>query len=172
MSAVFLGDSHLARAQRLLALIDATVDNRAIGGSTSLELRSQLNDLYEHRRAAFVLSIGTNDAAPWRGVSLDAFIGALTRTLGMLDSKAVTYLAPPGVVEARLAANARWTNAAIDEYRSAALDECRVRGVAAIRTDHVLEPVGPKAFSKDGVHLSGVGYQALLPTLNAAVAAH
>lgn len=109
MSVVFVGDSHLARARRSLALLNTPVDNRAIGGSTVLELRSQLNDLDDARRDTFVLSIGTNDAASWRDDSLDAFVGALTHTFDALDSEASVYLAPPGVIEARLAANAPWT---------------------------------------------------------------
>lgn len=171
MSVVFIGDSHLARVRRSLTLIDTAVQNLAVGGSTVVDLASQLVGLEEDAHdASVILSIGTNDAAPWRGISVDRFASGLADTLSKLDVAAVTYLAPPGLVETRIPAGPSWTNAVIDEYRSAALDICRLHGVLAIRADHLLQPFGPEAFSKDGVHLSGTGYRALLPSINAATA--
>lgn len=166
---LFIGDSHLARVRRSLAGISADVCNRAIGGSTVFDLRTQLGGTDGADGMRIVLSIGTNDAASWRGVSLAEFTDELARTLRRLNSVAVTYLAPPGVIEARVPPSAPWTNKMIDRYRAAALAACRVRNVRVIRADQLLEPFGPKAFARDGVHLSGSGYRVLLPVINTAV---
>ena len=167
---MLIGDSHLARMRRSLALIDREVTNAAVGGSTVLDLVSQLDGLQAERHSGVLLSIGTNDAAPWRGISLELFAETLSGVLGRLDGAAVTYLAPPGVVEARLPADAPWTNAAVDEYRAAAIAVCRLRDVRVIRADRLLQARGAKAFSRDGVHLSGAGYRALLPSIKAVTA--
>ncbi|TWE10044.1 lysophospholipase L1-like esterase [Rudaeicoccus suwonensis] len=164
-----MGDSHLARVRRSLAVINAEVRNLAVGGSTVVDLETQLRELddaREGREGIVNLSIGTNDAAPWRGISVDTFANGLAGTLTTLGGEDVIYLAPPGVVEERLPADAPWTNAAIDDYRSAALDVCRIHGAQVIRADDIVKPFGPNAFSEDGVHLSGTGYRALLPVIN------
>ncbi len=171
MTLCLLGDSHLARVRRSLPLLGTDVRNLAEGGSTILDVPAQLAELGHHLCHARVVSIGTNDAAPWRGVGLDTFTRAFDEALAQLGGAAVTYVAPPGVIEARLSAGALWSNSTIDRYRAAALEACSSRRIQVIRADLLVQPLGRAAFADDGVHLSGAGYRALLPAIASALPA-
>ena len=117
-----------------------------------------------------VLSVGTNDAAPWKHVPVTEFARLVSLCLISHAPHGWVFVAPPGVVEERLSSEGDRTNAVIDEYRRAALDACDTTGVQVVRADLLLEPSGPKAFAEDGVHLDGAGYGLLVPAAAAAVA--
>ncbi|WP_188837397.1 SGNH/GDSL hydrolase family protein [Flexivirga endophytica] len=130
--------------RRSLRAIDAAVCNLAVGGSTVFDLSAQLTGIDVEDPTSIVLSIGTNDAAPWRSVDLEGFTDELARVLGRLNAAAVTYVAPPGVVEARVPPGTTWANATIDQYRATALDVCRACCVRVIRRTSSWSPLARK----------------------------
>lgn len=75
------------------------------------------------------------------------------------------------MIEGRLTGAYDRTNAAIDEYRLAAIEVCEEVGGHVVRTDLMLEPLGGKAFAEDGVHLNGTGYRVLVPAITSACGA-
>lgn len=169
MAAVLLGDSHLARIQRDLTSLGPGVRNAARGGASSLALQRQATAAGVGGDDTVVVSVGTNDAAPWKSVPVPEFVRALSAFLHAVGAGGPIYVAPPGVVESRLTRTVDRTNAVLDEYRTAALAVCEEEGVRVVRADRLVAPLGPSAFTTDGVHLSGAGYRVLLPALAQAI---
>lgn len=169
MRVVLLGDSHLARIRRDLPRVGPDVLNAAVGGSTALDLLAQADQADVGPADVVAVSVGTNDAATWRQVPLDAFAGAVSACVRSVPAGRWVYLAPPGVDESRLAGTAGRTNAELARYRDAATTVFADAGAAVLRTDRVIEPLGADAFADDGLHLSGAGYELVLPALAEAV---
>lgn len=116
-----------------------------------------------------VVSVGTNDAAPWKRVALPDFRQALSSCFRLVPTGCCAYVAPPGVVESRLTGSADRSNALLDEYRHAGVAACAENGVRVVQADLLLGPLGSTAFTGDGVHLNGSGYGVLLPAIAAAI---
>lgn len=167
---VFIGDSHLARLRRALAGFPGGVHNAAVGGASSRDVLGQAAEVGVSESDIVVLSVGTNDAAPWKDVPVTEFVRLVSLCLASHAPLGWVFVAPPGVVEERLSGDGDRTNEVIDEYRRAALDACGNTGVQVVRTDLLLEPLGAHAFAEDGVHLNGVGYRVLVPAIASAVA--
>lgn len=168
---VLLGDSHLARIRRDLHLVAPQVHNAAVGGACATDLLAQAHRADVGPEDVVAVSVGTNDAATWRQVSLDAFAEAMSACVRSLPGGRWVFLAPPGVDESRLAGTAGRTNAGLARYRDAAMTVFADVGAAVLRTDRVIEPLGADAFADDGLHLSGAGYGLVLPALAEAVRA-
>lgn len=168
MRTVFVGDSHLARLRRELHTFAGGVRNAAEGGASSRDLQRQADAVGVHDSDSVVLSVGTNDAAPWKHVPVSEFVQALSMFVASHSPRGWVFVAPPGVVEARLTGARERTNAAIDEYRLAAIEVCEDVGGHVVRTDLMLQSLGAKAFAEDGVHLNGTGYRVLVPAIKAA----
>lgn len=166
---MLLGDSHLARVRRDLDLLGADVLNAARGGASALDLAAQAAGVGLADDDTLVVSVGTNDAAPWKQVPLDDFRSALGGFLRAAQPRRRVYVAPPGVDEARLGREVDRSNAVVDAYRRAALEVAVELGAAVVRADLVLGGLGPDAFTDDGVHLTGAAYRMLLPAVAAAV---
>lgn len=162
---VLLGDSHLARIKRELPRLGDNAVNAAVGGAT-------VDDLYGQAAAAairpddvVVVSIGTNDAAPWEEVRSERFGHVLEQFLGSRDVSRWVIVLAPGVIETRWAGSSDRTNALLDDYRAAATAAAASAGAVVIDPKVVLSALGSSAFASDGLHLSGEGYRALLPAL-------
>jgi lysophospholipase L1-like esterase len=165
----FMGDSHLARLRRALAGFPGDVHNAAAGGASSRDLFGQALAVGVRESDSVVLSVGTNDAAPWQHVPVTEFVRLISMCLASHSPRGWIYVAPPGVVEERLMGEGDRTNSVIDEYRRAAIGACDEAGVQVVRTDLLLEPLGSKAFAEDGVHLNATGYRVLVPAIASVV---
>jgi lysophospholipase L1-like esterase len=165
---VFLGDSHLARLRRELRAFRGEVRNAAEGGASSSELLRQAAAVGVLESDVVVVSVGTNDAAPWKGVPVSEFAQSLSVLVASHAPRGWVFVAPPGVVEERLTGGPDRTNAVIDHYRRAAIVVCEEVGGHVLRTDILLAPLGASAFADDGVHLNGAGYRVLVPAIVAA----
>jgi len=166
---VLLGDSHLARLHRELRRLPGNLYNVAEGGACSLDLLTQAAAVGFRKSDTAVVSVGTNDAAPWKQTPVSEFAQEIGTCLGSHTLRAWVYIAPPGVVEGRLTGEGDRTNAVIHEYRRAAIRACAEAGAQVIRADLILEPLGAKAFAEDGIHLSGSGYRVLIPAISSAI---
>lgn len=168
---VFLGDSHLARLRRELRGFPGDVRNEAEGGASSRDLSRQAHAVGVRESDVVLLSVGTNDAAPWNDVPVPEFAQSLSMLVASSAPRHWVLVAPPGVVEERLTRRPDRTNAVIDEYRQAAIEVCEGVGGHVVRTDLLLAPLGAKAFTDDGTHLNGVGYRILVPAIVSACGA-
>jgi lysophospholipase L1-like esterase len=168
---VLLGDSHLARLRRGLAPFPGDVHNAAEGGATSRDLPAQAGAVGLRESDVVVLSVGTNDAAPWKHVPVSEFGQSLEAFVGSGEARGWVFVAPPGVVEARLTGAPDRTNAVIDDYRHAVIEVAGQVGGPVVRADLLLASLGETAFAQDGVHLNGTGYRILVPAISASVGA-
>lgn len=162
---VLLGDSHLARVRRDLPLLGPDVRNAAVGGARVHDLEAQVAVASVVPDDVTVVSVGTNDAAPWKAVPVLDFTEALRACWLAVPARRRVYVAPPGVDEARLGGPRDRTNRIIDLYREAAVVTCRELDVRVVRADQVVAPLGAGAFVDDGLHLTGRAYRLLLPAL-------
>lgn len=171
MRIVFLGDSHLARVRRDLPTVGADVCNAAEGGASALDLLAQAAKAAVEEDDLVVVSVGTNDAAPWKQVPVTMFARAVFGCMQSVPARRWVYVAPPGVDESRLTGLGDRTNAILDKYRDAAVSASNDAGARVVRTERVIGPLGAGAFATDGLHLSGRAYQVVLPAIAEAVRA-
>ena len=174
MRIVLLGDSHLDRVRRdLPRLAPGPADevvNAAVGGSFAFELVEQARGVHLRPEDAVVVSVGTNDAAPWKTVppyEFDAHLRALLDLLTEVGTARLVYVTPPGVDEARLAGAGAGdrTGAVVATYAAAGAALATQAGGRVVDALALLAPLGPRAFLDDGVHLTGAAYDLLLPAI-------
>lgn len=172
MRVVLLGDSHLARVQRDLGRLASsevdTIVNAAVGGAVAPALRLQALDVPVGVDDCVVVSIGTNDAAPWSTVSTETFATALDDLLELRVRRWV-LLAPPGLDVALLGTTAGWTQAQVDTYAAVAVARFAAVEARVVDSPRLLAPLGSRAFDGDGVHLTGAAYDVLLPAVRDAL---
>ncbi|MGN6577215.1 MAG: SGNH/GDSL hydrolase family protein [Nocardioides sp.] len=167
---LLLGDSHLtrirrARLRRLEAASGHRVLNAAVGGASVLGLSGQLDGAPPADVA--MLSVGTNDAAPWKQVPIDTFRTALSELLPRVPASRVVYVGSPGIDEQRLTRENDRTNLRLREYVDAAAETVRRHGGEFLDAAALLARVDDDVFLDDGVHLNKTGYDVLLPALAA-----
>jgi lysophospholipase L1-like esterase len=165
---VLLGDSHLARIKRELPRLGESVLNAAVGGATVLDLEHQGDGALLTADDVVVVSVGTNDGAPWNKVPVSDFHRTLTDFVVTRRVRTWVVMALPGVDESRLGTGER-TNAVLDAYWGATAAVAESASARLIDSRALLRPLGSRAFDRDGVHLSGEGYRLLLPALAKAV---
>jgi lysophospholipase L1-like esterase len=171
MRIVLLGDSHLARVRRDLSVLGPDVCNAAGGGASSLDLIAQATRAAVEEDDLVVVSVGTNDAAPWKHDPVTMFARAVAHCLQSVHARRWVYVAPPGVDESRLTGSGDRTNAVLDQYRDAAVSACQDEGARVVRTERLIRGLGAAAFVSDGLHLSGRAYKVVLPAIADAIQA-
>lgn len=172
---LLLGDSHLARLGRSVPTLGPGVANRARGGAFSRDLAGQLAGFAAAGPGlagleAAVVSVGTNDAAPWKPVPLSEGVACLASVVAALPCP-VVLLAPPGVDEPRLVRAEDRTNERVAEHRDAFASVVLRAGGRVVDSPALLAPLGPLAFLDDGVHLTPAAYGLVLPEVADAIAA-
>ena len=165
MRIVLLGDSHLARIRRDLTRIGPVVINAAVGGSCAADLVSQARSSGITTRDVVVVSVGTNDAAPWKAVRLETFERQIEQFLTQVTDADLVYVSPPGVDELRLTRSPDRTNDVIAGYAARASALFERAGARVLDAGQLLRPLGTTAFTEDGVHLTGAAYDVLLPAI-------
>lgn len=166
---MLLGDSHLARVRRDLSVLGPDVCNAAEGGATSLDLLAQATKAAVGEGDLVVVSVGTNDAAPWKHVPATVFADAVAHCVQTVPARRWVYVAPPGVAESRLTGSGHRTNAVLDLYRDAAVSAFEDAGARVVRAERLISALGAAAFDNDGLHLSGRAYKVVLPAIAEAV---
>jgi lysophospholipase L1-like esterase len=176
MTILLLGDSHLARLRtqggqdRLESLTGTPVDNRAVGGSTVRALPQQAAGLELSSYDAVVVSLGTNDAAPWGAVPLSDFRSAVAALVDAGSRVRWVALTTPGVDGARTPDGGRGNDVMV-EYADALASVVEGAGGVMVRSRDVISALGGDGFVDDGFHLSPSAYDLLLPAIAEAVAA-
>jgi lysophospholipase L1-like esterase len=165
---VLVGDSHLTedspggitKLGPRLRRLGWTVVVKAQGG---LDTRTAIKALTELPRADWsVYSFGSNDAAPWKEVSLPEFESSSRQLLGMSRSEQIIVVGPPPVAEN---ADGAWgrTNARLRRCSEcAALLSMEVNGLFISLMDLLSSD---KDLVADGLHLNDTGYEKLAAAL-------
>lgn len=169
-SIVFLGDSILARKHQdgVIALAPrvknafpaVTVISYAAGGATSQQCLARLGDVTVPSNSLVIISLGMNDAAPWKQISLEEFLKNYELLLAKLTSCTLVLVAPypvdvdkqipPGRDNETLRSYAQEVSVLAQQHKVAVIDLFRVIGGAAAE--------GEDLHVSDGVHLNDRGY--------------
>ncbi|MBS42160.1 MAG: hypothetical protein CMH83_03075 [Nocardioides sp.] len=175
MRVVLLGDSHLARVRRESGRLGRDVSdvvNAAVGGARCDQVADQAARAGVGPADVVVLSIGTNDAAPWKQVPLTIFRATLRGLLVEVPARAWVLVSAPGVDADRLSGEGDRTEEVVARYRDAAAEVLGGAGAVVIDSPALLAPLGPaETFLDDGLHLTPAAYDVLLPAVADAVAA-
>ena len=163
-----VGDSHLARVRghrlgALEAALGCPVVNLAVGGANVRDVAAQLDGAPADVDRV-LLSVGTNDAAPWKQVPLPEFTVLFAALVALLPGR-LLYVASPGVVESRTAPGDR-TLAGLAAYTEVARAAVARVGGQTLETPRLLGGLGDAAFEDDGLHLSEPAYDLLLGALS------
>lgn len=169
MRVVLLGDSHLARVRRDLGRIGPDVVNAAVGGASVRDLAAQAASAGLTADDVLVVSVGSNDAAPWKAVPVAEFGLLLDEFLASVPRSGLVLLTSPGVDEGRLTGSADRTNVVLDSYAAAARTRFEAAGGVVVDGRTLLADLGPAAYDVDGLHLTGAAYEVVLPALAEAV---
>jgi lysophospholipase L1-like esterase len=117
---------------------------------------------------ATVVSFGSNDAAPWKRVPLEAFTIGYAEILGRVASPITVVMGPPPVREDRDDAGGR-TNAVLHDYAAAARQVAVASGARFLDLREVLDAAVD--LDEDGLHLAGSGARAAAAALDDALRA-
>ncbi len=174
MRVLLLGDSHLARlSPGDLGRIAPDVTNAAVGGASAPDLARQVAGIADlPSYDVVVVSVGTNDAAPWKQVPIETSERALADAVARLPKRPamhVVYVASPGVDETRLDRVPDRTNEVLADYSRVAAHVVSAAGGAVVDTPAVLAPLGRAAYLDDGLHLTQAAYELLVPAIAGAV---
>jgi len=171
MRTVLMGDSHAARLIAETGWLAATpMSNAAQGGAAIGDVLRQASSAQVGAKDVVVLSIGTNDAAPWKQTPLADYRVALDRLTRSFDLQRWIYMTPPGVDESRLTGTYDRTNSVIGIYREEATTVLRSADSTILPSHEVIAELGSQAFTSDGVHLTAAAYSLLLPEIAKAIA--
>ena len=171
MRTMLIGDSHLARLNNDLSPLVATpVIDAAQGGASIGDALRQASSIRVDANDIVVLSIGTNDAAPWKQTPLAAFSDGLDQFKDSFDLGRWIYMTPPGVDESRLSGSSNRTNMVMEIYRDKATTVLRSGGASILPSHEVIAELGSFAFSSDGVHLAEAAYSLLVPEIAKSIA--
>lgn len=141
--------------------------NGAVGGASALDLADQLGRFQPS--GIVVVSVGTNDAAPWNCMPLAEFSARFEATVGGLRSSNLIYVAPLGV-EASVAGPNYGLDEIMKRYATAAMAIVRAHGGRVIDLRDELDAIRAQAFEPDGLHLTTVAYDdVVLPLLGRAI---
>jgi lysophospholipase L1-like esterase len=168
VTAYLLGDSHLANLGPTIPELGADLVNVAVGGAVASDLACQLLGVALPVDATLVVSIGTNDADPTRGLPLDAFGAVVDAFVAARPGRHWVYVASPGCAGD---IDEAWTAAGMARYSTRAAGAFAATGGVVLDTPALLAPAGKDAFDEDRLHLSARGYAVLLPALADALTA-
>lgn len=171
---ILVGDSHLARfdlgrLERLASALGGRVlvHNHAVGGANSVDLVQRAPVEAATRGALFVVSVGTNDLAPWKRVPLTEFSANAGRLLEALGGRRSVVLLPPAVDEAsqaRAHGELGRTNTLVGEYGKILAEVAHDAGSVVVDLAALL--AGKRDVHEvDGVHLNADGYAVVIPAI-------
>jgi hypothetical protein len=162
-----LGDSHLAFLGPTIPALGDDLVNLAVGGAVAQDLGCQVHGVSLPVGAPLVVSIGTNDADPSRGLPLDAFGAVVDAFIAARPGHPWVYLSSPGCVGD---VDETWTAAGIARYSARAAASFADADGVVLDTPSLLAPLGDDAFTDDRFHLTAAAYDVLVPVLAAALA--
>jgi lysophospholipase L1-like esterase len=174
---VLFGDSLFGQVSKSEQLLlekklggEYDVYNCATGGWNTDDLIIKAPYIAQLKPDLVILSIGTNDAAPWKKVELSKFKENLPKVLDQFSRSRIVFFLPPPVNESLLQDHKKTlTNEIMKQYFDAAKAICQERKVEYFDSWSVLLPIvkGDDTFhSEDGVHISDEGYDLLFTEFN------
>jgi lysophospholipase L1-like esterase len=158
-----LGKHRIINLEKVLS--DYDVYNCAAGGWNTNDCVQKSPYIALLKPDAVVISLGTNDAAPWKQVPLDTFKDNLPKIFATFSSSEVVYFLPPPVNESELEDDEKTLNNEImKQYHDAAKQACTANNVRFIDSWNVFMPMlqkGTEYHVEDGMHLNDLAYDTI-----------
>jgi lysophospholipase L1-like esterase len=175
---VLFGDSHFGRMgkDRIIKLEEQLnneydVYNCAAGGWNSDDLVKKGPYIASLRPDLMIISVGTNDAAPYKQVDLPGFKDNLNELLGILKGLNVIFFLPQPIKE-ELRPEKPILNDDVRPYYEALKEACGQAGVKYVDSRVVYGPLlerNENYHDEDGLHLNDHGYDVMFAALAEAV---
>ena len=112
-----------------------------------------------------VISLGTNDASPWKKVELSVFASNLEQILSSFSSSKIVYFLPPPVNETKQPEDKKRNNNDTKQYSDVAKDVCAKNDALVIDSWKIFKPMldsGQDYHVEDGVHLNDFAYKTII----------
>jgi lysophospholipase L1-like esterase len=178
MKIVLFGDSMLARfGKERIQKLEATVPqcdiyNCATGGWDSNDCALKAPYIASLKPDAVIVSVGTNDAAPWKQVPIQAFEKNLNSILDSFQNKKIVSFLPSPVNERKQKGEHPRTNELLKKYFDVAKEVCTIRSVSYIDSWAIFSPLLEQEQDyhvDDGVHFNDFGDDLLTDHLTEAL---
>lgn len=168
---VLFGDSLLALASKShLVLLEDKLEgqydvyNCAVGGWDSRDLLKKSSYIAKLNPDVLVLSLGTNDASPWKQVPVAEFTDNVSKSLQFFGKSRIVYFLPMPIDETKQIPDKQRTNKLQKEYHDTAKNLCEKLGLEFTESWDIFEPLletGKEYLVDDGVHLNDFAYETL-----------
>ncbi len=173
--AVLFGDSLFAQAgkHRIIMFEEAAQGydfyNCAVGGWDTNDCVAKAPYIARLKPDLLIVSLGTNDAAPWKQVPLEKFKENIPKIFNAFEGSRIIYFLPTPVDEVKIASTDK--NRSIKEikqYHDAAKSVCEAHEVEYIDSFTVFKPLldsGVEYHIEDGVHFNDLAYEIIAKEL-------
>lgn len=168
---VLFGDSLFAQAgKHRLKMFEQSlpgydVYNCAAGGWDSNDCVAKAPYISKLEPDVVIISLGTNDASPWKQVPLETFKENIPKIFNAFSHAKIIYFLPTPVDEDKIAnTDARRSIRGIKEYHDAAKEVCEAHGMAYINSFAIFKPFldsNREYHVEDGVHLNDFAYETI-----------
>lgn len=172
---ILFGDSLFAQADkhRILlfeeALKDYDIYNCAVGGWDTNDCVKKSPYISQLKPEVVVISLGTNDAAPWKQVPIEKFIENIPEIFKTFSNSKIVYFLPTPVDEAKTKSVGKGLlNEHIKPYHDAAKNVCEEQGIAYINSFAVFKSMidaGQEYHNEDGIHFENIAYEIIAKEL-------
>lgn len=168
---VLFGDSLFAQAgkHRVIMFEDALpgydVYNCAVGGWNTSDCVNKGPYIAKLQPDVLVISLGTNDAAPWKQVDMETYKANIPKIFATFPESKIVWFLPTPVDEVKTKSVGKdLTNDVVKKYHDAAKQICTDNGVAFIDSFAVFMPLlesGKEYHVEDGVHFTDFAYETI-----------
>jgi lysophospholipase L1-like esterase len=173
---VLFGDSLFAQAgkHRIIMFEEALpgydVYNCAVGGWNTNDCVKKAPYISKLEPDVVVISLGTNDAAPYKQIPINTFIKNIPAIINSFkNSKLIWYLPTPIDQTKSKVFGKEIPNEVVKQYHDAAKKVCEEHGVDVINSFSIFMPMldaGEKYHSEDGVHYIDKAYEIIANELS------
>lgn len=168
---IFWGDSLLAHASKSHVLFleekllnNYDVYNCAVGGWDSRDILKKTPYITKLKPDVILISIGTNDASPWKQVLLNEFIDNLNTVIGLFNESRIVFFPPMPIDESKQQPDKQRTNVLQKQYYDAVVQLCLENDIEYVKSWAVFSELlerNKEYLVEDGVHLNDLAYETL-----------
>lgn len=174
---VLFGDSlfaHLSKSYLLeleSRLQGYDIYNCAVGGWDSKDCVKKGPFIASLKADTVVISVGTNDASPWKQVDISELKDNITSLVQIFSDSEVVFFLPPPINEEILSKDSRrksLTNDLMKQYHDSIKDICVSMNISYVDSWSVFMPMidsGNDYHVEDGIHLDEKAYDVLFDEL-------
>ncbi len=175
MKLVLFGDSLFANAakHRVVIFEDALpgydVYNCAVGGWNTNDCVKKAPYIAKLNADVVVVSLGTNDAAPYKQIPIEKFIANIPLIIKSFEGSKVIWYLPTPIDQKKNSINGKEIpNEVVREYHDAAKKVCEESGIDVIDSFLIFKPMldsGETYHNEDGVHYIDNAYEIIAKEL-------